>query len=87
VHCLYLIKAAATYIGETLGNVSGGLKQGSVYEGATKSRRRRDSQKLMGLEQLTFHANVFRITRSSLKKALQAQCSVNISKQNGLLSW
>ena len=27
------IKFAATYIGETLGNVSGGIKQGAVYEG------------------------------------------------------
>jgi len=57
VQRLYLIKFAPTYIDETLGNVSGGLKQGSVYEGATKPRRRRDLQKLMGLEQLTFHAN------------------------------
>ena len=29
----YGIKFAATYIGETLGNVSGGLKQGAVYDG------------------------------------------------------
>ncbi|MFQ3454856.1 hypothetical protein PMN64_16350 [Bradyrhizobium sp. UFLA01-814] len=29
----YGVKFAATYIGETLGNPSGGLKQGSVYEG------------------------------------------------------
>ena len=29
----YGIKFAATYIGETLGNVSGGLKQGAIYEG------------------------------------------------------
>src|SRR3978361_2356189 len=28
----YGIKFAATYIGETLGNVSGGLKQGGIYE-------------------------------------------------------
>ena len=29
----YGIKFAATYIGETLGNVSGGIKRGAVYEG------------------------------------------------------
>jgi porin len=29
----YGVKFAATYIGETLGNVSGGLKQGAIYEG------------------------------------------------------
>ncbi|HEY6765602.1 MAG TPA: hypothetical protein VI386_12580, partial [Candidatus Sulfotelmatobacter sp.] len=29
----YGVKFAATYIGEVLGNVSGGLKQGAIYEG------------------------------------------------------
>ena len=29
----YGIKFATTYIGEGLGNVSGGLKQGAIYEG------------------------------------------------------
>jgi len=29
----YGVKFAATYIGEVLGNPSGGLKQGAIYEG------------------------------------------------------
>src|SRR5690348_10289398 len=29
----YGVKFAATYIGEVLGNVSGGLKRGAIYEG------------------------------------------------------
>ncbi|MGY4596927.1 carbohydrate-selective porin OprB [Bradyrhizobium sp. GM22.5] len=29
----YGVKFAATYIGEVLGNASGGLKRGAIYEG------------------------------------------------------
>src|SRR6476469_10851201 len=57
----YGIKFAATYIGETLGNVSGGIKRGAVYEGRLNLAVDVDLQKLVGAEQLTFHANMFQI--------------------------
>src|SRR5476651_2502369 len=42
----YGIKFAATYIGETLGNVSGGLRQGAVYDGRLNLAIDVDLQKL-----------------------------------------
>jgi hypothetical protein len=57
----YGIKFAATYIGETLGNVSGGLKQGAIYEGRLNLAIDVDLQKLARLQGLTFHANLFQI--------------------------
>jgi porin len=57
----YGIKFAATYIGEALGNVSGGLKQGAIYEGRLNLALDVDLQKLAGLRDLTFHANMFQI--------------------------
>src|SRR5258705_2186692 len=68
----YGIKFAATYIGETLGNVSGGIKRGAVYEGRLNLAVDVDLQKLVGAEQLTFHANMFQIHGGGLSRgALQ----------------
>src|SRR3954452_784099 len=64
----YGIKFAATYIGETLGNVSGGLKQSAVYEGRLNLAIDADLQKLVGLQQLTFHANMFQIHGEGLSR-------------------
>ena len=73
----YGIKFAATYIGETLGNVTGGLKQGAVYEGRLNLAVDADLQKLVGLHYLTFHANMFQthgdgLSRSNLQNFLVA---------------
>src|SRR5438270_11984099 len=73
----YGIKFAATYIGETLGNVSGGLKQGAIYEGRLNLAVDVDLQKVLELQQLTFHANMFqihgdRLSRSNLLNFLVA---------------
>lgn len=64
----YGVKFAATYIGEVLGNPSGGLKQGSVYEGRLNLAVDVDLQKLAGLDQLTFHANMFQIHGGGLSR-------------------
>jgi porin len=64
----YGVKFAATYIGETLGNVSGGAKRGSVYEGRLNLAVDVDLRKLIGIEQLTFHANVFQIHGGGLSR-------------------
>src|SRR5947209_20440111 len=57
----YGVKFAATYIGEGLGNTTGGLKQGVVYEGRLNLAVDIDLQKLAGIDKLTFHANMFQI--------------------------
>src|SRR5580765_1177736 len=64
----YGIKFAATYIGETLGNVSGGIKRGAVYEGRLNLAVDVDLQKLIGIDQLTFHANMFQINGGGLSR-------------------
>jgi porin len=64
----YGIKFAATYIGEILGNVSGGLKRGSVYEGRLNLAVDVDLQRLIGIDQLTFHANMFQIHGGGLSR-------------------
>jgi porin len=65
----YGVKFAATYIGEVLGNASGGLKQGSVYEGRLNLAVDVDLQKLVGLDKLTFHANMFQIHGDGLSRS------------------
>jgi porin len=64
----YGVKFAATYIGEILGNVSGGLKQGAIYEGRLNLAVDVDLQKLAGLNQLTFHTNMFQIHGEGLSR-------------------
>ena len=64
----YGVKFAATYIGEVLGNPSGGLNQDSVYEGRLNLAVDLDLQKLAGLDQLTFHANMFQIHGGGLSR-------------------
>src|ERR1700761_7462530 len=49
------IKFAATYIGEVLGNPSGGAKQSAIYEGRLNLALDVDLEKLAGFKQLTFH--------------------------------
>jgi porin len=64
----YGIKFAATYIGEALGNVTGGLKQGAIYEGRLNLAVDVDLQKLIGIDKLTFHANMFQIHGDGLSR-------------------
>ncbi|MGY2904651.1 carbohydrate-selective porin OprB [Bradyrhizobium sp. URHC0002] len=64
----YGVKFAATYIGETLGNVSGGLKKGAVYEGRLNLAIDLDLQKLIGVDQFRFHANIFQIHGGGLSR-------------------
>ncbi|WP_410708263.1 carbohydrate porin [Bradyrhizobium sp. BWA-3-5] len=65
----YGIKFAATYIGEALANITGGLQRGGVYEGRLNLAVDIDLQKLAGLSQLTFHANVFQIHGNGLSRS------------------
>jgi porin len=62
------VKFAITYIGEVLGNMSGGLRQGTIYEGRLNLAVDVDLQKLAGWDQLTFHANIFQIHGQGLSR-------------------
>lgn len=62
------VKFAVTYIGEVLGNASGGAKRGTVYEDRINFAADIDFQKLVGIEGLTFHTNVFRIDGGGLSR-------------------
>ncbi len=64
----YGVKFAATYIGETIGNASGGLKQGAIYEGRLNLAVDLDLQKLLALHQLALHANMFQIHGDGLSR-------------------
>lgn len=62
------VKFAVTYIGEVLGNPSGGAKQSTVYEDRVNFAVDADLEKLVGLKQVTFHANVFQIDGGGLSR-------------------
>lgn len=61
-------KFAVTYIGEVLGNPSGGAKQGAIYEDRINFAVDADLEKLLNLKQVSFHANAFHIDGSGLTR-------------------
>lgn len=62
------VKFAITYIGETLGNISGGIKRSAVYEDRINFAADVDFEKLIGVKGLAFHANVFQIDGGGLSR-------------------
>ncbi|MBS0527795.1 MAG: carbohydrate porin, partial [Proteobacteria bacterium] len=62
------IKFAVTYIGEVLGNPTGGVKQGAVYEDRINFAVDADLEKLLNLKQVSFHANAFQIDGGGLTR-------------------
>jgi porin len=62
------IKFAATYIGEALGNATGGLEQGATFEGRLNLAIDIDFDKLAGSKGLTAHANIFVIHGDGLSR-------------------
>ena len=62
------IKFAATYIGEVLGNPTGGIAQGATFEGRLNLALDLDFYKLAGWQGLTAHANVFAIHGDGLSR-------------------
>lgn len=54
-----------TYTGEALGNVSGGVRRGGLYEGKLEGFVAADLEKLAGMPGLSFFANAFQIHRTS----------------------
>jgi len=62
------VKFAVTYIGEVLGNPTGGAKSALVYEDRFNFAVDADLEKLLGLKQLAFHANLFQIDGGGLSR-------------------
>ncbi len=62
------IKFAATYIGEVLGNPTGGIEQGATFEGRLNLAVDLDFDKLAGWKGLTAHANIFAIHGDGLSR-------------------
>lgn len=60
------ISAGANYTGEVLGNVSGGLKQSTHYDGLLELYTDIEMQKLIGWRGLNFHASWFQIHGTSI---------------------
>ncbi len=51
----------ATYIAEVFGNVSGGMRRGSIYTGRLDLGTDVDLEKIVGWTGAKFHANMFQI--------------------------
>lgn len=62
------IKFAITYIGEVMGNPTGGVKQSAIYEDRINFAADIDLEKFAGIKQLAFHANVFQIDGGGLSR-------------------
>jgi porin len=56
----------ATYIGEVLGNPSGGVKQSAHYDGLLDVYMDADMEKMIGWKGLCFHANMYQIHGTSI---------------------
>ena len=56
------------YIGEILGNPTGGVKQGAIYEGRLEGVFDADLEKLWDLKGLSFHTNVYQIHGAGLTR-------------------
>jgi len=59
---------AGTYIGESLGNVSGGIRTGAIYTGRLDLGTDIDLEKLAGWSGAKFHANMFQIHGNGLSR-------------------
>ncbi|MEO6946208.1 MAG: carbohydrate porin [Nitrobacter sp.] len=62
------VKFAITYIGEVLGNPTGGAKQSTVYEDRINFAVDADLEKLLNLKQVSLHANAFQIDGGGLTR-------------------
>lgn len=55
------LAVGATYIGDVIGNPTGGFKRGTIYEGRLDVGIDADFEKLFGWEGAKFHANLYQI--------------------------
>ncbi|MDB5510673.1 MAG: Carbohydrate-selective porin OprB [Enterovirga sp.] len=57
------------YIGETLGNVSGGMRRGAVYQGRLDLQLDANLDRLVGWQGATFHTNAYVIHGGALSRS------------------
>jgi porin len=62
------IAFSGTYIGEVLGNVSGGIRRGTIYTGRLDLGTDIDLDRLVGWSGATFHANIYQIHGDGLSR-------------------
>jgi len=62
------IQFSATYIGEALGSVSGGVRTGAIYTGRLDLGTTIDLEKVAGWTGATFHANMYQIHGDGLSR-------------------
>ena len=62
------IEYSLTYIGESLGNPTGGARRGAVYQGRLDAQVDADLDTLMGWKGATFHANAYQIHGTGLSR-------------------
>ncbi|AMN40466.1 carbohydrate-selective porin [Rhodoplanes sp. Z2-YC6860] len=62
------VKFALSYVADTLGNVSGGIRRQLTYEGRLNGAIDLDLARIFGWEGLSFHANVFQIHGRGLSR-------------------
>lgn len=55
------IEYGFVYTGEVLGNVSGGLQRGAIYDGKLEATFQADLGKIAGWEGLKFHSHIFQL--------------------------
>jgi porin len=60
---------AGTYIGEALGNVSGGIRRGAIYTGRLDLGVDADLEKIVGWNGAKFHANMYQIHGDGLSRS------------------
>src|SRR6478609_5588851 len=59
---------SAAYIGEALGNASGGMRRGAIYEGRLDVGVDVDLERAVGWNGAVFHANAFQIHGPGLSR-------------------
>ncbi|RTL54124.1 MAG: carbohydrate porin [Bradyrhizobiaceae bacterium] len=59
---------SATYIAETFGNVSGGIRRGTIFTGRLDLGMDLDLEKVMGWSGAKFHANMYQINGQGLSR-------------------
>jgi porin len=62
------VKFALSYVADTLGNVSGGIRRQLAYEGRLNGAIDLDLARIAGWQGLSFHANVFQIHGRGLSR-------------------
>ncbi|NIX77009.1 carbohydrate porin [Microvirga sp. c23x22] len=62
------VTSSFIYIGEVLGNSTGGMRQGTIYEGALQGILDADLDKLVGWHGASFHASAYQIHGHGLSR-------------------